>query len=100
MLTVGRCAGLCERLHRILINTSTGDYRFCCNGVTYTGRGKIAKQGNTYSMEHNPIDRRVRASITGSAHSGTASLQSPGGTPKCNITDSDTTNNTTCGSCQ
>lgn len=86
--------------NRILINTSTGDYRFCCNGTTFTGRGKIAKQGNTYSLEHNAIDRRVRASVTGSAHSGNATLQSPAGTQRCNITDSNTSNNTTCGTCQ
>src|SRR6185295_17660434 len=29
----------------MLLNTITGDYRFCCAGVTYVGKGKISRQG-------------------------------------------------------
>jgi uncharacterized repeat protein (TIGR01451 family) len=86
--------------NRILINTTTGDYRICCNGVTYTGKGKMTIQGSTFTLEHNALDRRVRASVTGSSHVGNASLQSPPGRLRCNITDSDTTNNTMCATCQ
>jgi hypothetical protein len=87
---------------RILINTTTGDYKICCNGVTYTGKGKITQQGNIYTLEHNTLDRRVRATVNAgvSPKSGTASIQSPPGTLRCNITDSDMSNNTTCATCQ
>lgn len=87
-------------LNRILINSFTGDYRFCCNGTTLTGRGKMTIRGSTYGLEHNALDRRVRASVTAPARSGNASLQMPPGTLRCNITDSNTSNNTTCGTCQ
>jgi hypothetical protein len=86
--------------NRILINTATGDYRFCCNGVTYTGKGKMTIQGSTYTLEHNTIDRRVRASASGSSGSGNTSLQSPPGTQRCNFSDSNASNNTTCTTCQ
>lgn len=86
--------------NRILINTLTGDYRFCCGGVTYSGRGKIAQRGSNYSLDHVAVDRRVRASITGTSRMGNASLQSPAGTPRCVVGDSDTRNNTTCKSCR
>jgi hypothetical protein len=86
--------------NRILINSATGDYRFCCNGLTFTGKGKMTIQGSTFTLEHNTLDRRVRASITGSARTGNASLQAPPGKLRCNVTDSDTTNNTNCTSCQ
>jgi hypothetical protein len=79
---------------RILINTLTGDYRFCCNGITFTGRGKVTIQGSSITLEHNPLDRRVRASVTASSKVGNASLQAPPGRSRCNITESNTTNNT------
>jgi hypothetical protein len=84
----------------LIFNTTTGDYRFCCNGITFSGKGKVNIQGSTFTLEHNTLDRRVRASVTGSAHTGNASLQSPPGKLRCNITDSNTTNNTNCSTCQ
>lgn len=86
--------------NRIVFNTTTGDYRFCCSGMTFVGKGKVTAQGSTYTLEHNIMDRRVlaRASAT-SGGSGTASLQSPPGKLRCNITDSNSSNNTTCSTC-
>jgi hypothetical protein len=86
--------------NRILINTLTGDYRFCCNGTTFTGKGKVTIQGSTFTLEHNALDRRVRASFTGPSKAGNASLQAPPGKLRCNITDSNTANNTNCTTCQ
>lgn len=86
--------------NRILINTLTGDYRICCGGLTYTGKGKILAQGSNYTLDHNTVDRRVRASVTGSSRVGTASLQSPPGSIRCNISDGNTSNNTMCSTCQ
>jgi len=87
--------------NRLVFNTATGDYRFCCNGMTFTGRGKVTVQGSTYTLEHNMLDRRLLARATStSGGSGTASLQSPPGRLRCNITDSNSSNNTTCTTCQ
>jgi hypothetical protein len=87
--------------NRIVFNTATGDYRFCCNGVTLMGRGKVNIQGSTFTLEHNTLDRRLLArAVATSGGSGTASLQTPPGKLKCTITDSLSSNNTTCGTCQ
>jgi hypothetical protein len=77
----------------VLINTFTGDYRFCCNGVTYTGKGTITIRGSTYTLVHNPSDRRVLVKADESVHKGSGSIQSPPGTIKCTITDRNTQNN-------
>jgi len=78
----------------IFVNSATGDYRFCCNGTVFTGKGKVAIRGSVYTLEHSTADRRVLASDDELAHRGTASLQSPPGTTRCTITDRDTRNNT------
>jgi hypothetical protein len=77
----------------LLINSNSGDYLFCCNGITMTGKGKISQQGNIFKLQHNPPDRRVLATVDESAHRGTASLQAPPGVTRCTITDRDTENN-------
>lgn len=78
----------------VLVNSASGDYRFCCNGTIFTGKGKVAIRGSVYTLEHNTVDRRVLASDDELTHRGTASLQSPVGTTRCTITDRDTRNNT------
>ncbi|HKQ04322.1 MAG TPA: HYR domain-containing protein [Blastocatellia bacterium] len=78
----------------VLVNTLTGDYRFCCNGTTFTGRGKITIRGNTYTLDHTAADRRVLVTDDEGVHRATASLQVPPGTPRCTINDRDTRNNT------
>ncbi|MFL6275670.1 MAG: HYR domain-containing protein [Blastocatellia bacterium] len=78
----------------VLVNTATGDYRFCCNGTTFTGRGKITIRGNTYTLEHNAADRRVLVTDDEGVHKATASLQLPPGITRCTINDRDTRNNT------
>jgi hypothetical protein len=80
----------------VLFNTITGDYRWCCNGTIFTGRGKVFKLGNTVRIEHNATDRRVLITLSAGSFppSGTASLQSPAGTIRCVIQDRDTRNDT------
>jgi hypothetical protein len=80
----------------VLFNTLTGDYRWCCNGTIFTGRGKVLKLGDTIRIEHNAVDRRVLITLSAgsSPPSGTASLQSPAGTIRCVIQDRDTRNDT------
>jgi len=77
----------------VLVNSLTGDYRFCCNGVTYTGRGTMTIRGSIYTMEHNPADRRVLVKVDEEVHKGSAAIQSPPGTIRCTITDTNTQNN-------
>jgi hypothetical protein len=75
-------------------NSTTGEYRFCCGGTTYTGTGTVTKRGSTITLQHNTSDRRLQASINTSQNRGTASLQSPPGATRCLITDRDTRDNT------
>jgi hypothetical protein len=80
---------------RILLwNTTTGDYRFYCDGTIFTGRGQVTNVGNVRTLTHNPVDRRLKATVDLSAKKGTASLQSPPGQIACTITDRNTSNNT------
>jgi HYR domain-containing protein len=78
----------------VLVNTLTGDYRFCCNGTTFTGRGKISIRGNIYTLDQSAADRRVLVTDDEGVHRATASLQLPPGTTRCTINDRDTRNNT------
>jgi hypothetical protein len=77
----------------LLFNTQTGDYRFCCSGSVFTGKGTVVKQGSVWTLTHNAADRRVNATLDGSTNRGNASLQSPAGTTRCTITDRDIRNN-------
>jgi uncharacterized repeat protein (TIGR01451 family) len=81
-------------LMTVFINSATGDYRFCCNGTVFTGKGKMTIRGNTYTLEHNATDRRVLATDDESVHKGNASLQVPAGTTRCTLADRDTRGNT------
>ncbi|MEW6127478.1 MAG: HYR domain-containing protein [Acidobacteriota bacterium] len=77
----------------LLWNTFTGDYRFCCSGTVYTGKGSVTKQGNLWTLTHNTTDRRVLVRLDGSANSGSGYMQTPPGTTRCSITDRDIRNN-------
>ncbi|HJQ26123.1 MAG TPA: alpha-amylase family glycosyl hydrolase [Blastocatellia bacterium] len=77
----------------LLFNSQTGDYRFCCGGTVFTGKGKVTVQGCTISLQHVTTDRRVQATIDKASFRGTASLQTPPGVTRCTITDRDTRNN-------
>jgi hypothetical protein len=84
----------------LLWNSSTGAYRFCCNGVTYTGVGKAALKGCVYTLETPTAnDRRVLGRVDKSVHSGSGSIQAPVGTTRCTITDRSTLNDTNLTGC-
>jgi hypothetical protein len=84
----------------LLWNSITGQYRFCCNGITFTGVGKATRQGCVYTLEHNPADRRVLGRVDKAVHSGSGAIQAPPGTTRCTITDRNTLNDTNLTSCQ
>lgn len=77
----------------VLFNTLTGEYRFCCNGMIFTGTGMATVRGCIVEIQHNPTDRRVLIKADFSQVRGTASLQFPPGTTKCTITDRKMTDN-------
>jgi hypothetical protein len=79
----------------VVFNLNTGEYRWCCGGVLIAaGTGTVTRQGCTFSIQHDPLDRRVRISIDFAARRGNASLQLPPGKVKCTITDRNITNDT------
>jgi hypothetical protein len=84
----------------LLWNSITGAYRFCCNGITFTGIGKSRVQGCIYTLEHNPADRRLLGRVDKAVRSGFGSIQAPPGTIRCTITDRNTLNDMNLTSCQ
>lgn len=77
----------------LLFNSFSGNYLFCASGASYTGKGSVSKRGCTITLTHNPTNRRVIATADTCQKKGTAALQTPPGTMRCNITDRDTRNN-------
>ncbi len=74
----------------------TGDYRFCCGGAApRTGRGIVKQIGSSYTLSHQPPNRRVQATFNIDTTS-TASLQEPAGTIICTLTDRPTVGIKTC----
>lgn len=84
----------------LLWNSVTGQYRFCCNGITFTGVGKATVQGCVYTLQHNPPDRRVLGRVDKAVHTGNGSIQAPPGNTRCTITDRNTLNDTLLPACQ
>lgn len=78
----------------VLFNPSTGEYRYCCNGVVIaSGRGAASVRGCTVSITHNEGNRRVLIKADTSSGKGTAALQMGLGQSKCTITDRNMSNN-------
>jgi predicted outer membrane repeat protein len=71
----------------LVFNTTTGDYRLCCGGTIFTGRGLVVLKGCLFTLQHYPPDRRLLVNLDFSVKRGTASLQFPPGTIKCTIID-------------
>jgi hypothetical protein len=85
----------------LLWNSISGQYRFCCNGITFTGVGKATRQGCVYTLDQtNAIDRRVLGRVDKAVHAGSGSIQAPAGTIRCTIGDRNTLNDTNVTSCQ
>jgi hypothetical protein len=85
----------------LLWNSITGAYRFCCNGITFTGVGTSTIKGCVFTLETpNAPDRRVLGRVDKAVHSGTGSIQAPPGTIRCTITDRNTLNDTNLTACQ
>jgi hypothetical protein len=77
----------------VLVNTTTGEYRFCCGGMVYTGIGTVSVKGNLVTVLHDTGTRRVLIKVDKGTKQGTASLASPPGVILCQIRDTNITNN-------
>jgi hypothetical protein len=79
-------------------NSATGDYTFCCNGLSISGVGGITRKGGIISLFNGQGDNRVFGQIDLGVNKGKASLQFPVGSTACAFGDRNTTNNTcSCG---
>jgi subtilisin-like proprotein convertase family protein len=79
-----------------LFNSSTGQYRYCCDGVTITGTAtRLARKGGEIQLEDTRPNKRVLVKVSTKTFRGTASAgQVSPSTYQCQITDRDTRNNT------
>jgi hypothetical protein len=84
----------------LLWNSVTGQYRFCCRGVTYVGIGKSTRQGCVYTLDHVAPDRRVLGRVDKAVHAGSGSIQTPPGLTRCTIFDRNTLNDPLMPACQ
>jgi len=76
----------------VLANSLTGDYRFCCGGTVYVGRGTVITRGGMVTIEHNSMGRRVTIRADKGLKLGTASLLAPPSVV-CTLRDVNTANN-------
>jgi len=78
----------------VLIDTSTGAYRFCCNGVLVaSGTGTRNSRGCIVTISDSSNNRLVQISVDGASMKGTASIKQ-GGNILCTISDNNLQNNT------
>ncbi len=78
----------------VLVNVTTGAYRFCCNGVLVaTGTGMVVTRGCSVTINDNSNNRLVQIAIDGAASRGGAAIRQ-GGRTLCMITDRNLSNNT------
>ena len=78
----------------VMVNSSSGDYLFCCGGTIFTGQGTVSIKGNLVTVEQNKTNRRVTIKVARGTKQGTASYPSPPGNILCQIRDTNITNNT------
>jgi hypothetical protein len=82
----------------LLFSSATGDYTFCCNGLSVSGVGGITRKGGIITLFNGQGDRRVFGQIDLGVNKGKASLQFPVGSTICAFGDRNTTDNTcSCG---
>jgi Carboxypeptidase regulatory-like domain len=83
----------------VFVNPQTGDYTFCCGGVTIaSGRGTLTTRGCIGSIDNSKGDRQVHIQWDTSANNGlgegTAYVQKLSNKIVCQITDKNMSNNT------
>lgn len=74
--------------------SGSGAYRYCTGGTIFTGIGTPTNKGSTFTLTHNPQDRRLSASYDASTKHGSAGMQVFSMGQTFTILDRITTNNT------
>jgi hypothetical protein len=75
-------------------NSATGDWFWCCGGMTYSGRGTSTITGNVFRLTQLSGVNRVNAMADKSTKKANATLQNPPGVTKCTIIDRNISNDT------
>jgi hypothetical protein len=75
----------------LLINTTTGDYVYCCGTSKFTGKGTVTQQGGIYTLQHSSPNGLVTAKVNTGTTTKTGTASVGGG---CQITDTNLANNT------
>jgi uncharacterized delta-60 repeat protein len=77
------------------INSTTGEYQFAgCSGLALGGTGVLTRKGNTITLQHNAVDRRLSVRIDNSSKRASASIQLLSQGRMVSIIDKNITNNT------
>jgi uncharacterized repeat protein (TIGR01451 family) len=77
----------------LLFNSVSGQFIFCCDGITLSGTATATRHGCTISLLRLGPSYRIQATVNACNKSGTAMLQVPPGRPRCQIVDRDISNN-------
>ena len=75
-------------------NSTTGAFVFCCHGTVYTGTGTVTIKPNQVRLQVHTASIHLDAKLQLGSNKGSASLESPPGTPQCSISDNNLSNNT------
>ena len=79
---------------RLALNSMTGSYQLTrANGEIYSGTGALMMTGSLLTLQHSTLDRNLVAHFNSASQTGDASLETPPGTTRVVITDSNTGNN-------
>jgi endo-1,4-beta-xylanase len=79
--------------NRLLINTSTGQYRLLCGGTLYSGTGVVSMRGCMFTLAHNAVGRRLHANVEIPIGRGNATFVLLGTGTSCQVIDRNLANN-------
>ena len=78
---------------RLLINSTTGQYRFFCGANTYSGTGGMTIRGCMFTLADDSAGRRLRVTVDVPVQKGIAVLVILGTGTTCQINDKNLANN-------
>ncbi|HEY3138588.1 MAG TPA: HYR domain-containing protein [Blastocatellia bacterium] len=72
----------------VLFNASTGEYRYCCNGVVVAiGKGTVTGTGCDITIDHTKGNRKVHISVSSAGQGSGSAYVQKGTSQVCTITD-------------
>lgn len=78
----------------VLFNSRTGDYLFCCDNMTLSGRGIVKKKGGDITITHTTSTRSIFIKVSKTAFKGVATARDFASQYQCEAEDRDMRNNT------